>query len=114
MAEISVFQVVQVFNDHGDSVDRINIVCEDGQILSIKMYHREDLRVPVVEATGDQYAPADDKAEEWSKYLKSERFTPDGLARWQREHAARGEDANCQGGQVGGIGSIRESEERHC
>jgi len=91
----------------------LHIVDEDGGIVTVNCYHRDDYDMIVhdVPATGT-YNPARREADQMADNLKNGTISVDALVSAQKRRRSRGDD-DYTGHSLPEVGSVRESEERN-
>ena len=92
----------------------LHIVDEDGNIVSVNCYHRDDYDMIVYDQPANgKYNPAMDEARRMATNLERGVISVDSLAAAQNRRRSRGDD-DYSGMSLPDVGSVRESEERNC
>ena len=98
-------------SEHSNHIIHLHIVDEDGDIVTINCYHRDDFDMLVHDVPQNgKYNPAAIEARRLAENLDSSVISVDSLVAGQKRARSRGDD-DYSGMSLPDVGSVRESEE---
>ena len=99
-------------SEHSNHIIHLHIVDEDGDIVTINCYHRDDFDMLVHDVPQNgKYNPAGREADRMADNIRTGVVSVDALAAAQKRRRSRGDD-DYSGVSLPEVGSVRESEER--
>jgi hypothetical protein len=114
---IDIHHCVAMYWDRAEGDNHIihlHIVDEDGSIVTVTCYHRDDYDMIVYDQPADgTYNPARREADLMADNIRKGVVSVDALASAQKRRRTRGDD-DYSGVSLPEVGSVRESEERNC